>query len=348
METLKMNKLFDKVTSSSKVKECSLLIENTSGSLNYCKEYNRTIDTPMLMASVTKLFTTTCILVLLQEGKLSLEDKIVLYLGEDMLTGLHVFKGKDYSFDLTIAHLLSQTSGLPDFFLEGSGALFTKVKESDFSYTFEDELGWVKSMKPVFAPATPKKAYYSDVNFDLLGKIIEAVHGSTLQHAYTEYIFEPLELRYTFLATGQEDNIPHTYYKGEKIERPLFIRSSYASGGAITTAQELMIFIKAFYGGELFDHNVLARLSISNNMQLSFYPIRYAGGYMKVKASYPFGKKYTLMGHSGSTGSFAFYCPEKDLFIVGDAPLIDTPVGTRLAMRTVLNIPITSTTSIRS
>lgn len=338
MEIIKINKLFEKVTSSSKVMECTLLIENTNGSFTCCKEYNRTIDTPMLMASVTKLFTTTCILVLLQEGKLTLEDKIASFLEEDIVTGLHIFKGKEYSFDLTVAHLLFQTSGLPDFFLEGSGALYTKVKERDFSYSFEDELGWIKSMKPIFAPGTPKKAYYTDANFDLLGKIIEVINGSTLQQAYAKYIFEPLELKQTFLAVENEDEIPYTYQKGKKMQRPLFIRSAYASGGAITTARELMIFIKAFYGGKLFDHIILSRLTRSNPLQMSFYPIHYAGGYMNVKASYPFGEKYTLMGHSGSTGSFAFYCPEKDLFFVGDVPLIDSPVGTRLVMRAVLNM----------
>jgi CubicO group peptidase (beta-lactamase class C family) len=338
MQSEKINKLFEKVTSSSKVKECLLLIENTDGSLSCCKEYNRTVDTPMLMASVTKLFTTACILALLKEEKLSLEDKIANYLEEDLMESLHVYKKNDYSFDLTIAHLLYQTSGLPDFFLDGAGAIFSKVKERDFAYSYEDELGWIKSMEPIFAPGTKSKAYYTDANFDLLGKIIEVINGSTLQQAYSKYIFEPLELKHTYLATGQDDYIPHTYYKSEKMERPLFIRSSYASGGGITTARELMIFIKAFYSGKLFDQSVLSRLTISNPLQLAFFPIHYAGGYMTVKVSYPFGKKYTLMGHSGSTGSFAFYCPEKDLFFVGDAPLIDSPVGTRLVMRAALNI----------
>ncbi len=338
MQTTKINKMFEKVISSSKVQECLLFIESTNGSFNYCKEYNRTIDTPMLMASVTKLFTTTCILSLIQEGRLTLEDKIGKHLDEDVVKGLHVYNNKEYSFDLTVSHLLFQTSGLPDFFLKGPNALFSKVKGYDLTYSFEDEMKWIKSMKPIFAPGTINKAYYSDGNFDLLGKIIEVINDSTLQQAYEKYIFEPFGFKYTYLATGHEEDVPHTYYKGKKMERPLFIGSSNASGGGVTTARELMIFIKAFYGGKLFDKKVLSQLTSSNPLQMSFYPIRYAGGYMNVQASYPFGKKYTLIGHSGSTGSFAFYCPEKELFFVGDVPLIDSPVGIRMIMRAVLSI----------
>lgn len=339
MKTIKIQKIFKKVTAASNIYEGTLLIENSSGDFSFCKEYNRNIDTPMLMASVTKLFTTTGILALLQEGRISLDDKIMKYLGENIIKGLHLFKGQDYSSDLTIAHLLFQTSGLPDFYLDGRGAIFSRVKQGDFSYVFDDELCWIKSMKPMFAPATKNKAYYTDANFDLLGKIIEAVNGSTLQQAYQKYIFTPLDLKHSYLASGQEDFVPHTYYKNEKLERPCFIRSCYASGGGVTTARELMVFLKAFYGGMLFDKAMSTDLSVSNRIQMSFYPIRYAGGYMKVYASYPFGSKVTLIGHCGSTGSFAFFCPEKDLYFVGDLPQIASAGGgVRLAMRCALAI----------
>jgi D-alanyl-D-alanine carboxypeptidase len=337
MQTAKIEKLFQKTTSSKSIHEATLLIENTAGDVSICQEYNRTIDTPMLMASTTKLFTTTCILALLQEGKLTLDDKITEYLGDEHVEELHVYKGQEYSLDLTIRHLLFQTSGLPDFFLDGAGSAFSKVKEQDFSYSFEDELQWVKSMKPHFAPGTKGKAYYTDVNFDLLGKIIEAVTDQTLQQACDKYIFAPLNLQSTYLVTSPVDFVPHTYYKNRKLERPLFIRSTFASGGGVTTARELMVFLKAFYGGKLFDKEIFSQLGESSSLQMSFFPIHYAGGYMKVKASYPFGKKATLIGHCGSTGSFAFYCPEKDLFFVGDVPQsASAGGGVRLAMKAVL------------
>ncbi|MEG0944533.1 MAG: serine hydrolase, partial [Angelakisella sp.] len=247
MNEAKINKLFKRIACSKSIYEATLFIENTTGDFTLCKEYNRTIDSPMLMASITKLFTTTCILAMLQEKKLSLQDKISQYLNHEAIKKLHIYKNKDYSSAITIANLLFQTSGLPDFYLDGVGSVFSKVKESDFSFTFDDELIWTKSMKPRFAPVSPKKAYYADINFDLLGKIIENVLQCSLQQAFERYIFNPLGLKNTYLAGTAEDFVPHTYYKSQRLERPMFIRSCFASGGAVTTARELMLFMKAFY-----------------------------------------------------------------------------------------------------
>src|SRR5690606_36227781 len=81
---------------------------------------NLSIDQPYFIASTTKLFTTAIILKLRSEKKLSLNDKIGNYIDKSILSGLHIYKGKDYSQELTIKHLLSHTSGLPDYF-QGKG-----------------------------------------------------------------------------------------------------------------------------------------------------------------------------------------------------------------------------------
>lgn len=208
--------------------------------------------------------------------KLSLQDKISRYLSDEIIKGIHLYKGQDYSFELNVQSLLFQTSGLPDFYLDGN--IFSKVTQSDFGFSFSEELTSVKSMKPRFIPNYKNKAYYSDINFDLLGKIIEAVRGCTLQQAYDQYIFCPLGLSKTYVATNNNDFVPHIYYKKEKIERPQFIRSCIASGGGVTTVRELMVFLKAFYGDKLFDQKIFKQLETSNSLQMSFYPLRYAGG----------------------------------------------------------------------
>lgn len=339
MDTRKIDNLFKQVTKGKNIFEGALLIENSSGDFSYSKCYERNLDTPMLMASTTKLFTTTCILALAEEGKLSLQDKISKYLDSDLLKGLHVYKGHEYSLALTVEHLLFQTSGLPDYYLDQKEDLFKRVKQEDFSFNFKEEVSWIREMKPRFAPGTKDKAYYSDINFDLLGRIIEKANRSTLQEAYEKYIFTPLNLKNTYLANKTSDFVPHTYYKEERIERSEFIRSCYASGGGITTARELMIFLKAFWEGKLFGKEVFKQLQGHKHLQMSFYPIHYSGGYMNIEVGYPFGKKDTLVGHSGSTGAFAFYCPEKDLFFVGDIPQIDSPsTCIRFVMRAVMAV----------
>ena len=85
--------------------------------------------------------------------------------------------------------------------------------------------------------------------------------------------------------------------------------SSGASGGCITTAQELMIFIKAFFRGKLFNKSIFSSLSIYNKLQASMGPIHYGGGYMQIPLNglvSLFMGKGELIGHSGSTGFICF------------------------------------------
>ena len=103
-----------------------------------------TIDRPYFIASTTKLFTTAIILKLRAEGKLSLEDKISKYIDASILSGLHVYKGKDYSRELSVRHLLSHTSGLPDYF-QDKGASGKSLEDeimagNDQFWTFEQAI----------------------------------------------------------------------------------------------------------------------------------------------------------------------------------------------------------------
>ncbi|WP_339315299.1 serine hydrolase domain-containing protein [Paenibacillus sp. FSL R10-2734] len=317
-----IEKIFNKATHSKQIHEGVLFVENTDGDFSYSKGYGgKNIDSPMLMASITKLFTTTCILALLEMGKLSLEDRLSKYFDNAVLSGIHVYEGKEYSFDLTLSDLLFQISGLPDVFEEGKDNAKNRAIEEDYYTTFSEQVALVKKLKPHYAPRTKRKAYYADINFDMLGEIIEQATNTTLAEAYKKYIFEPIALKSTYLPENEKDFIPNIYYKDKSIYRPKVIRSSRASGGCITTARELMIFMKAFFEGKLFDKALFEKLRASNKLQSSMGPIYYGSGYMRIPLDgliTLFMGKGELMGHSGSTGSFAFYYPTKDLFMVGD------------------------------
>ncbi len=144
-------------------------------------------------------------------------------------------------------------------------------------------------------------------------------------------------MKSTYLADKDSGDLPAVYYKDNRLKRDSFIKSIGASGGGITNALELMIFLKAFWSGKLFDRKLFEALKPFNRLQLSFYPICYAGGYMRMEASYPFKPKVELLGHSGSTGSFAFYAPLLDLFFVGDVnQFASQAIPIRLVMRLAL------------
>ena len=286
------------------------------------------MDSPILMASITKLFTTTCILVLLEQKKMKLDTKISTYFDHEVLDGLHVYQGYDYSQQLTIADLLFQTSGLPDVFEEGSNGLKNRTQVEDFSINFSELVAMNKKLRPHFSPNDKKRAYYSDINFDLLGEIIERVSGFSLAGAYKEYITEPLGLMNTFLPLNNNECIPKVYYKKKLIHRPKFIVSCRASGGCVITSAELMTFIQAFFSGKLFDRTIFEKLSNYKKLQFSMGPIYYGGGYMQIPLNgiYTlFQGKGELLGHSGTTGSFAFYYPLQDLYFVGNLNQLAVP-----------------------
>ena len=341
IETERFEKIFNKFTNSKKINEGILLIEGTNGEFSFYRGYGgKEINSPLLMASITKLFTTTCILILLEQEKLDLSDKISKYFDKCVLSGIHVYNGRDYSLELTISDLLFQTSGLPDVYLEGKVSVKNKVIQDDFYITFSDMIDMVKHLKPHFEASKKGKAYYADINFDILGEIIVKVSGFKLSQAYKKYIFEPLGLSNTYLPQNENDEIPQIYYMNQVIHRPKLVISCGASGGCITNAHELMIFIKAFFGGKLFNKSIFNSLSIYNKLQSSMGPIYYGGGYMQIPlngVNNLFMGKGELVGHSGSTGSFAFYYPMRDLFFVGDLnqmanPSLPIRISMQLAM----------------
>lgn len=331
------------MTNNKLIHEAILFVENTDGNFSYSRGYGgRDIDTPLVMASITKLFTTACIFMLKKQGKLSLSDHVTKYFDKNILKGLHIYKSQEYSMELTIADLLLQTSGLPDFFEEGTKKAKKRGIEKDLDINFDEKIMFTKKLKPHFAPTSRKRAHYTDLNFDILGEIIEKVTNLSLEESYKQFIYDPLEMKKTYLPTSDNDFVPIVYYKHDTLYRPKFIKSCRASGGCISTARELMIFIKAFFGGKLFNLAVFQELDVINRLQGSMYPIYYGAGFMRIPlhglATF-FMEKGELIGHSGSTGSFAFYHSLKDIFFVGDVNQMANPViPIRLVMRLAISI----------
>ena len=103
-----------------------------------------------------------------------------------------------------------------------------------------------------------------------------------------------------------------------------------------------MIFIQAFFHGELFDKKILDPKRY-RKLQLSMFPIYSGNGYMRIKMgglSTSFLGQGDLIGHSGSTGSYAFYYPDKELFFVGDFNQMKYPaLPVRFVMQLAMSAP---------
>jgi len=313
MNAASLQKTFDNAVKQPYIYEAVLYVENSNGDFSENFGYSgRDIDSPMLTASVGKLFTTTCILSLCEEGILSLEDKLTKFFNEEQLKGLHVFKGIEYSFDLTISDLLFQTSGLPN--------TSRTMSDEDAYFNFDERFDAIKLIKPHFAPNT-KNAYYANINFFILGEILERITGTPLADVYKQKIFSPLGMNNTYLPVSENEHIPSFYNGSQKIHRPMNIITAGAAGGFVSTPRDLMIFIKAFWEGKLFKKELFDKLAVYKKLEPYFGPAYYGGGYMRISSEgiYSlFMGKGEIIGHSGVTGSFAYYHPQKDMYYVGD------------------------------
>lgn len=263
---------------------------------------------------------------------------MVDYFDKNTFEGLHKYMGADYSNKLTLSDLLFQTSGFPDY--EAEGGITKRAIKEDFRISTAELVEITKKLKPRFSPQG-KKAYYSDLNFQLLGEIIERVTQTPLEEIFRDYIFEPLGLTSTYVPV-KGDFVPYIFYKNQTLYRPKLIMSLRGGGNTITTSRELMKFLKAFFYGYFFPQTIFEKLSIYRKLQISMGPIYYGGGYMQIPLNSImtlFMGKGELLGHSGSTGSFAFYYPQKDLFFVGDTNQMVKPgLPIRLIMRLAMSV----------
>lgn len=310
-----------------------------SGAAGYADQAGRTLmqpETPFFIASVTKMYTAAAIMLLQERGRLELGDKIAKYLPGGLIQGIHRFKGTDYTPQLTIRHLISHTSGLADYSLQrpkNGKSLFERLfTEGDRGFTLEDVLRMVREdLTPYFPPAVPDantglhlraKAHYSDTNYQLLGAIIESVTERPLHAVFEEFFFRPLNLTQTYLRGYPSMNPPgepaSIFHKDRALSLDLAMKSVSAQGGLVSTVDDLLRFLRAITQGELF-----ARKDTFEAMQhwnKIFFPLQYGYGLMRFqlpRLMSPFFPAPELVGHSGSTGSFLYFCKERKLYVAG-------------------------------
>jgi D-alanyl-D-alanine carboxypeptidase len=292
-----------------------------------------TKDTPIYIASITKLYTATIIMRLYEKGALSLDDPMSRYLPERLIQGIHVYKGKDYSREITIRQLLSHTSGIADYYSEkpkGGKNLFDLFQEKpERSWTVDETIARARNdLKPNFQPSTDVS--YSDTNFQLLGKVIESITGKPLHIVYEDFIFRPLGLKHTWLIGRSEPRLVPSvtpadiFYKDTDITKTRSNGAYWADGGIVSTAEEMIIFLKALNEGRIVSGDTLKLMHNWHKLQ---FPLQYGYGTMCFKLPWFITmvmKVPPLWGHSGSTGSFLYYCEDLNLYIVGSINQVES------------------------
>jgi D-alanyl-D-alanine carboxypeptidase len=155
------------------------------------------------IGSITKTFTATTILQLVQEKKVNLDDTLSRWLPTETKS---IIPNAD---TITIKQLLNHTSGIANYtdapsFLDALSANPTKQLQP------EELLNFVKGADPTSAPG--EQFSYSNTNYILLGLVIERATGSTFSYEIRERILDPLGMRNTFI--GSQEPITGSYAHG--------------------------------------------------------------------------------------------------------------------------------------
>ncbi len=268
-----------------------------------------TKDTLFDLASITKpVATATSIMILIEQGKISLHDKVAKYIPEFAQNGKH---------DITIHQLLIHQGGLiPDNsikdYADGPAKSFERI------YT----------LKTINEPGTTFK--YTDVGFIMLAKIVETVSGLNVHEFSQKHIFAPLgmtetgyqpaeHLRVRAETTEQRD--------GKWIKGVVHDPRAYALGGIaghaglFSTTTDLAVFAQMMIqNGSLNDTQIISK----ETFQLMTSPhkisrgVRGLGWDKQSPYSSNRGKHFTSasFGHTGWTGTSIWIDPQLDLFVV--------------------------------
>jgi D-alanyl-D-alanine carboxypeptidase len=341
-----LNHLLKKMVDNKNIFSAVMKVENSEGSISWSGAAgSMQADSHYFIASVTKLYITAIIMRLIEESKITLNDKISNYLPDNYCEGLHVLKGRDYTNDLTIHHLITNTSGIPDYFFhvqENGRTVADELMEGkDEPWPIDRTIELIKKLKPNFRPGAKRRASYSDSNYQLLGKIIENIEGKSIGEVLHDYIFSQLNFKNTYTYNDPDDNSPVPfYYNARKLWLPRYMTSIGPEGGIVSIVDEVMIFLKAFFKGRFFPKEKIDELKKWN---IIFPPpglFCFGIGLEKLWIPWiasPIKHPGDILGFWGQTGSFAFYNPKSDLYLCGTTNQVNGR-GHRAATRAMLKI----------
>lgn len=237
------------------------------------------------IGSDTKQFTAACILLLQEEGKLSVNDPITKYL-------------KDAPADwgnISIRHLLSHTSGLKSY-TSLDGFAFTR------HLTQKQFIDLIAKEPREFAPG--EAFHYCNTGFNLLGLIIENVSGENYWQFLRERILQPLGMNSTtsrdpsVIVTNRVDGYEHSRRRG-LINRDYDITDIFAAGAIMSTVEDLSRWNNSLDTDKL--------LSSESKRQM-WTPTKLNNG---KETDYGFGWRISTVdghkniGHGGSTSGFS-------------------------------------------
>lgn len=272
-----------------------------------------TIDSPMYIGSVSKQFCAAAVMLLSQEGKLSVDDTLDKYYPE-------YSSGKD----ITIKNLLSMRSGIPEMF--DAKCFSADMTEEENHIIIKN---WLFSQPLLFAPDST--AVYTNANYFLLGDIVEQVSGEKYEDFIRKNFFEPLGMTNTCFVKEVKDSpelsekLTYDSFTFGEVEGVI----ARGAGDIVTTAGDMHKWMSGLSSGKVISEESFKAMSADyspeDNMYYGFGLTElYAGG----------------IGHNGSIGSYTalnYMNTEEDcnLFIVTNKKSVDINMLPRMLLENI-------------
>ena len=246
------------------MKDGKIIYERGYGMADLDHNVSITPNTVFHVASMSKQFTAASILLLAQQGKLSLDDPVRKYIPEL----------PDFGTPVTIRQLIHHTSGLRDQWdllgLSGWRYSLDLITNDDVLYVVSHQ----KELN--FPPGT--RHLYSNTGYTLLGEVVKRVSGKSLREFTTENIFQPLGMKNTHFRDDHAEIIKNIAYGYEPAKDTFRLSvTNFDTVGAtslMTTVEDLALWDENFYiprvGGPDLIKQMIERGKLNNGEQLDY------------------------------------------------------------------------------
>lgn len=297
-----------------------VVYESAHGYSNRADRLANKVETKFGIASGCKLFTAIAICRLVMEGKLDFDSKMSEVLG-------YAFPNFDKS--VTVHHLLTHTSGIPDYFDEEVMEDYEDLWKSRPMYyikQLEDFLPMFQNGEMMFPPG--KRFYYNNAGFVLLGMIVEHITGEDFTHYIEKNIFIPCDMKgsgyFSFdqlpadTATGYIDNADGTW-RSNMYSLPI---KGGADGGAFVTAPDMAKLWNALMERQLLNEEMTSLL-LTPHVEVD--TDEYYGYGIWINKRNDSIYKYHVMGYDPGVSFASGYYPESGSILVIPSNKADGP-----------------------
>ena len=303
LDRAKLDQFFDRLAEKNKAMGSLAIAKD--GNILYTRaigysQINGTEKKPLSAASrfrigsITKMFTATMTLQLVEEGKLKLTDTLDKF-----------FPQIPNAKKITIAQILSHRSGIPNVRRDQN----SQGNVNTTPITKDEMLALIAKATPDFEPDS--KQSYSNSGYFLLGLIIEKLTGKPYEEALKERITSKIGLKDTYTATGSIDvnkneSLTYIHFGGDwKQVRETHPSILFGGGSIVSTASDLAKFIQALFDLKLISQESLDLMkTIRDGDGSGMEPFTFAGK--------------TFYGHAGggdNYGAWLAYEPEEKLAV---------------------------------